>query len=97
MTSFEHLVMAQTVDFFLYTESGRKHFTPNWHLPQVGDRWASPELAETMRLLAAEGPDHFLTGKWAQDFVARGNELGWGVELENLTAIPQRWSSGHRW
>ncbi|MBB4688721.1 gamma-glutamyltransferase [Amycolatopsis jiangsuensis] len=97
VTSFEHLVMAQTVDFFLYTESGRKHFTPGGHLPQAGDRWASPELAETMRRLAADGPDYFITGKWAQDFVARGNELGWPVKLEHLTAIPPRWTSGHRW
>ncbi|WP_406631255.1 gamma-glutamyltransferase [Amycolatopsis sp. WGS_07] len=97
VTSFEHLVMAQTVDFFLFTESGRKHFTPGGHLPQVGDRWASAELAETMRNLAAEGPDYFLAGKWAQDFVARGNELGWPVKLEHLTAIAPRWSSGHRW
>ncbi|MCR6482914.1 gamma-glutamyltransferase family protein [Amycolatopsis sp. OK19-0408] len=97
VTSFEHLVMAQTVDFFLYTESGREHFTPDGHLPQVGDRWASPELAATMRALAAEGPDHFLTGQWARDFVARGNALGWGVKPEHLTAIPPRWSAGHRW
>src|SRR5262245_6182194 len=47
VTSFEHLVLAQTVDFFLYTASGRAHFTPDGHLPQVGDRWQSPELAET--------------------------------------------------
>jgi gamma-glutamyltranspeptidase/glutathione hydrolase len=97
VTSFEHLVIAQTVDFFLYTESGRKHFTPGGHLPQVGDRWASAELAETMRNLAADGPDYFLTGKWALDFVARGNELGWPVTLEHLTAIPPKWASGHRW
>lgn len=97
VTSFEHLVLAQTVDFFLYTETGRKHFAPGGHLPQVGDRWASDELAETMRNLAAEGPDYFLTGRWAEEFVARGNELGWDVKTEHLTAIPPRWSSGHRW
>jgi gamma-glutamyltranspeptidase / glutathione hydrolase len=97
VTSFEHLVQAQTVDLFLYSPSGRAHFTPDGHLPQVGDRWRSPELAETMRRLSAEGPDHFLTGGWAQDFVARGNALGWPVELEHLTAIPPRWSSGYRW
>lgn len=97
VTSFEHLVMAQTVDLFLHTRSGRRHFTPGGHLPQVGDRWAAPELAETMRGLAKEGPDYFTTGKWAQDFVARGNELGWQVKLEHLTAIPPRWASGHRW
>src|SRR5262249_2849190 len=88
---------AQTVDFFLYTASGRAHFTPDGHLPQVGDRWQSPELAETMRNLAAEGPDYFITGKWARDFVARGNELEWKVKLEHLAAIPPRWSSGYRW
>ncbi|THC51788.1 gamma-glutamyltransferase [Streptomyces sp. A1499] len=97
VTSFEHLVLAQTVEFFLYTESGRRHFTPGGHLPQVGDRWASAELAETMRNLAAEGPDRFLSGKWAQEFVTRGNDLGWPVKLEHLTAIPPRWASGHRW
>jgi gamma-glutamyltranspeptidase/glutathione hydrolase len=97
VTSFEHLVMGQTVDFFLYTESGRRHFTPDGHLPQVGDRWASPELAETMRHLSAEGPDYFITGKWARDFVARGNALGWKIQPEHLTRIPPRWSNGHRW
>ncbi|RJQ83163.1 hypothetical protein D5S19_20515 [Amycolatopsis panacis] len=97
VTSFEHLVIAQTVDFFLYTESGRKHFAPGGHLPQAGDRWASQELAETMRNLSAEGPDYFITGKWAQDFVTRGNDLGWAVRLEHLTDNPPRWKAGHRW
>ena len=40
--SFEHMVMALTVDFYLYTESGREHFTENGFLPEVGDRWAQP-------------------------------------------------------
>ncbi|MFH8558378.1 gamma-glutamyltransferase [Streptomyces celluloflavus] len=97
VTSFEHLVRAQTVDFFLYTPSGRRHFAPDGHLPQVGDRWRSAELAGTMRRLAADGPDHFITGEWARDFVTRGNELGWPVRLEHLTAIPPRWSAGYRW
>ncbi|OZM72465.1 hypothetical protein CFN78_15940 [Amycolatopsis antarctica] len=97
VTSFEHLVMAQTVDFFLFTESGREHFTPGGHLPQVGHRQASPALAETMRNLAAEGPDYFLTGRWAQDFVRRGNDLGWRIEAAHLTAQPPQWTSGYRW
>ncbi|ALL79280.1 hypothetical protein AD006_28570 (plasmid) [Pseudonocardia sp. EC080610-09] len=97
VTSFEHLVMAQTVDFFLYTESGRRHFTPDGHLPQVGDRWASPELAATMGKVAAEGPDHFLTGEWAQQFVARANSLGWAITPEHMTEIPPRWSDPYTW
>lgn len=95
--SFEHLVMAQTVDFFLYTPSGRAHFTPDGYLPQVGDRWPRPELATTLRNLAKEGPDYFITGEWARHFVKRANDLGWDITLEDMAAVPPRWSSGLRW
>jgi gamma-glutamyltranspeptidase / glutathione hydrolase len=97
VTSFEHLVMAQTVDFFLYTPSGRAHFTPGGYLPQVGDVWAQPELAETLRRTAENGPDEFITGQWAREFVDRANELGWKIALDHMSAIPPRWQSGFRW
>jgi gamma-glutamyltranspeptidase/glutathione hydrolase len=95
--SFEHLVIAQTVDFFLHTLSGRAHFTPNGHLPQVGDRWPKPELARTLRALAREGPDYFVTGEWAQLFVKRANDLGWAIEPRHMEAIPPRWGDGFRY
>ena len=95
--SFEHLVMAQTVDYFLYTESGREHFTPDGHLPQVGDRAPNPALAGALKRLATNGPDEFITGEWARRFIARANELGWPIELKHMTAIPPRWSGGTRW
>jgi gamma-glutamyltranspeptidase / glutathione hydrolase len=95
--SFEHLVMAQTVDFYLYTPSGREHFTPNGHLPQVGDRWPKPDLARTLRNLAAEGPDHFIGGEWAKHFVERANQVGWAIELKHMNAIPPRWGEGRRY
>ncbi len=95
--SFEHLVLAQTVDFYLYTQSGREHFTPQGHLPQVGDRWKKPELAKTLKKLAEEGPDYFITGEWAAHFVERANQLGWKIELEHMTAIPPRWQEPLRY
>jgi len=95
--SFEHLVMGQTVDFYLYTPSGRAHFTPHGHLPQVGDRCAQPELATTLRRLAEEGPDFFITGEWARRFVERANELGWMIELQHMNAIQPRWGEGLRY
>lgn len=95
--SFEHLVMAQTVDFFLHTPSGRAHFTPDGHLPQVGDTIEQPELTKTLKRLAAEGPDHFITGDWARSFVERASELGWDVELKHMSAIPPRWGEGLRY
>jgi gamma-glutamyltranspeptidase/glutathione hydrolase len=95
--SFEHLVTAQTVDFYLYTESGREHFTPNGFFPQVGDRWPKPVLAHTLKKLAGEGPDYFITGEWAQHFVKRANDLGWMIEMKHMNAIPPRWSEGTRY
>ena len=97
VTSFEHLVMAQTVDFFLYTESGRAHFTPGGHLPQVGDRWPRPELADTMDKLAVEGADYFITGAWAHDFVERANAMGWDITMDHMPGVPVRWSEGLHW
>ena len=94
--SFEHLVIAQTVELFLYTASGRAHFTPDGHLPQVGDRWPKPELAATMRALADEGPDYFITGGWARKFVERANELGWEIEVKHMDAIAPQWAEGLR-
>ena len=95
--SFEHLVMAQTVDYYLYTPSGRAHFMPGGHLPQVGDRWPKPELARTLARLADEGPDHFITGDWAQRFVALANQLGWPIEAAHMSAMPPRWGEGTRY
>jgi gamma-glutamyltranspeptidase / glutathione hydrolase len=95
--SFEHLVMGQTVDFFLYTPSGREHFTPTGYLPQVGDRFAQPALARTLRRLADEGPDYFISGGWARSFVERASELGWPIELEHMGRIPPRWGEGLRY
>jgi gamma-glutamyltranspeptidase / glutathione hydrolase len=95
--SFEHLVIAQTVDFFLYTASGREHFAPDGYLPQVGDHWPRPELAKTLRRLAAEGPDYFISGAWAQHFVERANRLGWNITLDHMSAIPPRWGAGTRY
>jgi gamma-glutamyltranspeptidase/glutathione hydrolase len=97
VNSFEHLVMAQTVDFFLYSPSGREHFTPNGHLPQVGDLVPNPALAGALRRLAENGPDEFITGEWARRFVERANELGWPIELKHMTLIPPRWGEGFRW
>ncbi|KAB2807818.1 hypothetical protein F9L07_24325 [Pimelobacter simplex] len=97
VSSLEHALLSETVAFYLYTPSGRAHFTPDGHLPQVGERWRRPELAATMREVAAHGPDHFITGAWAELFVARANELGWPITLDHMTAEPPRWGTGFRW
>jgi gamma-glutamyltranspeptidase/glutathione hydrolase len=96
VSSFEHFVLAQTASWYLGSQSGRAHFLPDGHLPQVGDRWRKPELARTLRALAEEGPDHFISGGWARAFVERANQMGWPIALSHMAAIPPRWGEGLR-
>jgi gamma-glutamyltranspeptidase/glutathione hydrolase len=97
VNSFEHEVLVKYVDVYLYTESGRAHFTPNGFLPQVGDRWPKPALAQTLKKLAGEGPDYFITGEWAQHFVDRANAVGWPIEMKHMKQIPPRWTEPTRY
>ena len=97
VNSFEHQALVENATRLLYSESGRAHFAPSGHLPQVGDRWPKPELARTLRALAAEGPDHFVHGGWARAFVQRANDMGWDIELRHMSAIPPRWQQGRRY
>ncbi len=93
VSSFEYGVNVFAAPFGTYFESGRGVFMPGGYLTPVGQVVQNPALAQTMKSLASEGPDYFTTGGWAQDFVAAGNDLGWPVRLDHLTANPPRWQT----
>jgi gamma-glutamyltranspeptidase/glutathione hydrolase len=91
VSSFEFGVLTEELRGNVYFPAGRDLFTPGGFLPQVGDRFRKPELAKTLRRLAQAGPDDFITGEWARQFVAEANRLGWPLELKHLGAVPPRW------
>lgn len=93
VSSFEYGVNVFAAPFCTYFESGRAVFMPNGYLTPVGQVVRNPPIAETMKRLATEGPDYFTTGGWAQAFVAAGNDLGWPVRLNHLTANSPRWQT----
>ena len=93
VSSFEYGVNVFAAPFCTYFESGRAVFMPEGYLTPVGRAVRNPALAETMKRLAEEGADYFTTGAWAKSFVAAGNDLGWPVRLDHLTANPPRWQS----
>lgn len=95
--SFEHLALGHGIELYMNTASGREHFTPDGHLPQVGSRWRKPRLAALLTRLAAEGPDLFTEGVWARRFVERANALGWPIELAHMRRAEPRWGEGVRY
>ncbi|HEY3312470.1 MAG TPA: gamma-glutamyltransferase, partial [Anaerolineales bacterium] len=97
VSSFEYGVLQEELRFYTYFPSGRELFTPNGFLPEVGQTFATPKLAETMRRLAEEGPEYFTQGEWAKHFVAEANHLGWPISLKDMTAIPPRWQEPLRY
>lgn len=94
VTSFEFRVLANEVDFYTYSASGREHFLPDGHLPEPGQRWRKPVLAKTLERLADVGPDEFITGDWARAFVRRANDMGWPISLDHMQNNPPRWGKG---
>jgi gamma-glutamyltranspeptidase / glutathione hydrolase len=97
VSSFEYGVLQEELRFYTYFPSGRELFTPNGFLPEVGQIFKTPALAETMRRLSGEGPEYFTRGDWAKHFVAEANRLGWPITLKEMTAIPPRWQEPLRY
>jgi len=93
VSSFEFGVLQEELPGNTYFPAGRELFTPEGFTPQVGDAFKNPRLAATLKRLAKEGPDHFITGEWAKRFVDEGNRLGWPVKMEHMTAVPPRWGA----
>lgn len=77
--------------FYNHFPDGRRFFAPDGHLVKVGDLFVNKPLAATLRKVAAEGPDHMISGEWADAFIARGNAMGWRIEKRHMTATPPRW------
>lgn len=93
---FQRSTMEFELEGNTYFPAMRALFAPNGFTPSVGERLRNPALARTLRLLADEGPDHFLTGGWARDFVKLANDLGWAITLDDLTNNPPRWVEPYR-
>src|SRR2546427_1725315 len=63
----------------------RRVFAPDGRAPALGELFAQPELARTLRALAAEGPDLFYTGSVGQA-IARRLERDGFLTAEDLAA-----------
>jgi gamma-glutamyltranspeptidase / glutathione hydrolase len=66
-------------------------YWPNGKALGVGDRVRNPELAATLKRVAADGRKGFYEGETAQRLVARLNEGGHPVTLEDLASYTPNW------
>jgi gamma-glutamyltranspeptidase/glutathione hydrolase len=78
-------------DILTYFPEGRDFYYQGDYFARVGERFKKPALADTLRQIALQGPDYMITGKWAEEFVAKANELGWKITMEDMSANPPRW------
>ncbi|MFE9206581.1 gamma-glutamyltransferase family protein [Micromonospora sp. NPDC007230] len=70
--------------------SGRAEFLPGGRVPPVGERMVRPALAETMRRIAADGPEHVYRGTWARRFVEAVRATGGTVTEHDLAGYTAR-------
>lgn len=91
VSSYELASYATTQDFLTYFPDGRRFFMPKGHLTPVGERFGSHEMAETLRCVAKDGPDHMIVGEWADKFISEANAMGWPITKRHMTETPPRW------
>jgi gamma-glutamyltranspeptidase/glutathione hydrolase len=91
VSTFEYGVNLGSQDFISYFPEGRKFYMPDGYWVPVGERFRSPEMAETLRRVAAEGPDYMISGGWAEKFRAKADEMGWPITAAHMTETPPRW------
>ncbi|MGO3281876.1 MAG: gamma-glutamyltransferase [Psychrobacter sp.] len=60
-------------------------FKPDGSAYQPGERLRQPELARSLKLIAAQGPDGFYKGETAQKLVKAVNEAGGLMSLQDLS------------
>src|SRR5262245_14038350 len=59
---------------------------------KAGDLFKQPQLAETLRKVAAQGTDYIYQGEWAKKFVAAVQSEGGKMTLADLKAYRPTWS-----
>ena len=72
--------------------SGEERYTPDGHLPRVGQLFRQPRLAATLaRIAAPDGPEWFHRGTFAQHFVEAVGSTGGVLSLADMADYAPRW------
>jgi gamma-glutamyltranspeptidase/glutathione hydrolase len=66
-------------------------YMPNGHPLAAGEMFKNPDLAQSLRRIAAKGRDGFYTGPTAEAIVAISKELGGTMTLADLAEFQPEW------
>lgn len=74
------------------TAAGRRFASmPDGTLPKAGDRLVQPDLARTLRGVAAHGAGYMYTGDWGRDYVAAIRAEGGAAALDDMARYRAQW------
>jgi len=78
-------------DLLIQSSNAAKTFLPGGNIPGIGDRLLQPDLAESLRKLAAQGPDVLYRGELGQALVALSKASGGLFSEEDLAEQTSTW------
>jgi gamma-glutamyltranspeptidase/glutathione hydrolase len=81
----------RSVMLFKEYENFQKLYAPGGKLLQKGDIFKNPELAKTLRLIAAKGRDAFYKGEIARAMVAYSQKVGGFFQMKDFEDFHAEW------
>jgi gamma-glutamyltranspeptidase/glutathione hydrolase len=73
------------------TPEAERVFLPHGKVPELGETFANPDLAKTLRLLADKGPREFYRGQIAQAILKTSSALGGTMQADDLSEFSAEW------
>jgi gamma-glutamyltranspeptidase/glutathione hydrolase len=73
------------------TSESRRVFLPGGKVPDLGARFANPDVAKALHLIAGEGRDAFYKGAIAQAIVRTSTAFGGTMQLDDLAEFSSEW------
>jgi gamma-glutamyltranspeptidase/glutathione hydrolase len=72
-------------------EEARRVFLPGGKAPELGSKFANPDIARALRLIAEQGRDAFYKGEIAQAIVRTSAAFGGTMGLDDLAEFSAEW------
>jgi gamma-glutamyltranspeptidase/glutathione hydrolase len=73
------------------TAEARRVFLPGGKAPELGAKFANPDLAKALRLIAQQGRDAFYKGEIAQAIVVTSTAFGGTMRSDDLAEFSSEW------